>query len=741
VLPAFAAAATLTVNTTADTDTPDDGVCSLREAIAAVNSAPTGSDCGATTAGANTIVLPASSSPYELTIPTTGTDDNTSGDLDLSAPGPVTISGAGTNATTISAATLGNRILHVLSGAVTIENLTLTGGHAPNGADGQPGTVDVHDISHNPTHPGNGFNGGAIFNGGTLTLDHVVVAHNFAGNGGKGGDGETLVAGTSGGAGGAGGGIDNVGSLTLTDVTVSDNQAGNGGIGGAGGAGGTGGEGGTGGCCGDGGGVFSAGTSLTVESSTFTGNVAGTGGSGGRGGDADPSDGGEPGDGGSGAGGSSGGAIALEGGSMTVRDSTFTANQGGLGGNGGNPGSGGGFAEGPPPGNGGDAGDGSAGGALFIHGATASLSSVTISANTPGAAGAAAAAGGTGASAGSPGTPAFAGGVDAAAGSTVTLENTLLALDPDGNCAGTIGNAGGNLSFGDGTCPAGFAGGDPKLGALADNGGPTETMDLGPGSPAIGAGGDCPGTDQRGVARRSGTACDIGAYQVTPPAVSALAATGVTTDGATLTASVTPNAGAASVTFEYGTTTADGSQVSVAAGGGIAPSPIQTTISHLKRGTVYHFRVLASSSDGSTTSADAAFTTKGTGPRPQLGRIHVAPGRFHAAPGRHKQKTGAKLTYTDSLAAKTTFVVVRLLPGIKHRGRCVVRRRGAHGSKCTRQVRAGTFSHTDVAGQNRVSFKGRLKNEKLPKGRYLVRATPAIAGSAGAPVTFKFTII
>jgi hypothetical protein len=56
---------------------------------------------------------------------------------------------------------------------------------------------------------------------------------------------------------------------------------------------------------------------------------------------------------------------------------------------------------------------------------------------------------------------------------------------------------------------------DPFLGPLADNGGPTDTMALLPGSPAIDAGVPVAGvtTDQRGVARPQGTAPDIGAFE------------------------------------------------------------------------------------------------------------------------------------------------------------------------------------------------------------------------------------
>jgi len=58
--------------------------------------------------------------------------------------------------------------------------------------------------------------------------------------------------------------------------------------------------------------------------------------------------------------------------------------------------------------------------------------------------------------------------------------------------------------------------GDPKLGALANNGGFTPTYLPGTGSAAIDAGTNtgCPATDQRGIARPQGLRCDIGAVEV-----------------------------------------------------------------------------------------------------------------------------------------------------------------------------------------------------------------------------------
>src|SRR5207244_8187426 len=89
-----------------------------------------------------------------------------------------------------------------------------------------------------------------------------------------------------------------------------------------------------------------------------------------------------------------------------------------------------------------------------------------------------------------------------------------------------ISDGGHNLSFpaADTSCPAGFGSGDPKLGPLQNNGGPTKTQALGSGSAAIDGvptiAASCPATDQRGVSRPQGGQCDIGAFAARPPHVS-----------------------------------------------------------------------------------------------------------------------------------------------------------------------------------------------------------------------------
>ena len=101
----------------------------------------------------------------------------------------------------------------------------------------------------------------------------------------------------------------------------------------------------------------------------------------------------------------------------------------------------------------------------------------------------------------------------------LTLKNTIVANNPTGgNCAGSAAVGAGNLSYPDVTCPG--INRNPRLGPLQDNGGPTETMALGPGSAAIDAADDAVcaadpvnNLDQRGVTRPQGARCDIGAVE------------------------------------------------------------------------------------------------------------------------------------------------------------------------------------------------------------------------------------
>ncbi|HEX9370628.1 MAG TPA: choice-of-anchor Q domain-containing protein [Roseiflexaceae bacterium] len=113
---------------------------------------------------------------------------------------------------------------------------------------------------------------------------------------------------------------------------------------------------------------------------------------------------------------------------------------------------------------------------------------------------------------------------------TLTIGGSIVANNAGGNCVndgGTVTSQGYNLESGS---DCGFTGTgdlqntDPKLAAaLASNGGATQTLALLDGSPAINkipASACALSTDQRGIARPQGPACDIGAFEFRVPKLS-----------------------------------------------------------------------------------------------------------------------------------------------------------------------------------------------------------------------------
>jgi predicted outer membrane repeat protein len=141
-------------------------------------------------------------------------------------------------------------------------------------------------------------------------------------------------------------------------------------------------------------------------------------------------------------------------------------------------------------------------------------------------------------------------------GSATTLRATIVANNTAANggnpwniahnCSTQLLDGGGNLQFpthanpgdpNDPNCTAVIAIGDPLLAPLASNGGPTQTRALLPGSPArnrVTSGCPPPSTDQRGVSRPQGTACDAGAYEAAPVAAAASLSVPEGTGGSTI---------------------------------------------------------------------------------------------------------------------------------------------------------------------------------------------------------------
>ena len=154
------------------------------------------------------------------------------------------------------------------------------------------------------------------------------------------------------------------------------------------------------------------------------------------------------------------------------------------------------------------------------------------------------------------------GGVEGA----LTAENSIVAdnsSETGPNCLKAATSKGNNIENGS-SCGFGAAGdqtAEPLLGPLQDNGGPGPTHALLAGSPALDHGAACPATDERGVVRPQGAACDVGAYELAPPAVLTGSASGISRSAATLNGTATnPDAVAGTVYFQWGTSTSYGSQ-------------------------------------------------------------------------------------------------------------------------------------------------------------------------------------
>ncbi len=390
--------------------------------------------------------------------------------------------------------------------------------------------------------------------------------------------------------------------------------------------------------------------------------------------------------------------------------------------------------------------------------AATTIRHATVSSNSSGATGTpgngVGGPGGTGS--GPPGpsgtsSPGFSGpagtGSALRAATPTTVSNTIFADNPAPSCNGLVVDGGHIITFQNVTCPGALI--NPQLGALADNGGPTRTQAVGPGSPALDAvpatGAGCPETDQRGVTRPHGQGCEIGAFEHAEPDVTTGDATGISLTGATLEGQVNPNGVATSHHFEFGTTTAYGSSTpSQNAGSGVGAVAVSAAVAGLTPETTYHYRLVGTSANGTTLGADRTFNTANPPPRFLAASVRpktfavVGLGRATAA-----AKKGTTFRYTLSEAARVTFRIERVTRGRRVRGRC---RKETPANRtrraCKRFVRAGSFAAAAKAGRNRKKFSGRIRRRALPPARYRATlvATDA-AGGASAPRRLAFRIV
>ena len=103
---------------------------------------------------------------------------------------------------------------------------------------------------------------------------------------------------------------------------------------------------------------------------------------------------------------------------------------------------------------------------------------------------------------------------------------------------------------------------------------------------------------------------DVASAAAAAPSATTGPVTSVGPTTATISGTVNPNGTSTTARFEYGTSTTYGSQTqSASVGSGTSGVTVSASLSGLKPGTTYHYRVVATNSSGSVNGADGILTT------------------------------------------------------------------------------------------------------------------------------------
>ena len=293
---------------------------------------------------------------------------------------------------------------------------------------------------------------------------------------------------------------------------------------------------------------------------------------------------------------------------------------------------------------------------------------------------------------------------------------------------------------------------DPLLGPLQNNGGPTQTMTLSPGSPAIDAGNSFGMTaDQRGDPRpvdfsglpnaAGGDGADIGAFEVqqgcgtqaTPSEVChiltlSLAGTGrgaVSGPGITCPGTCAERYGA-STSVTLTATSAAGS--TFAGWGGACHGTAACTV--------------AMSTDQTVT---ATFTPK----PPSLSLLKQSASTWREGnelaqvSAQRKPPVGTTFSFGLDQLATVTFTFTQRATGRVASGKCVAQtNHNKHKPHCSLIRVAGVLHLSAHRGTNHVVFQGRIsRSHRLKPGGYTLVVIATARGNSSPRSTLKFTIV
>jgi CSLREA domain-containing protein len=300
---------------------------------------------------------------------------------------------------------------------------------------------------------------------------------------------------------------------------------------------------------------------------------------------------------------------------------------------------------------------------------------------------------------------------------TIVADNTADGVEQDCALIDTTDGVSSHNIGGDSTC--GFSDSASKqttaidLGTLKDNGGPTDTLvPTSTTAPEVNAGTStgCPATDQRGVTRPKGSACDIGAVELAPPTATTGAASVVTPTGATLSGTAgNPAVLAGTATFDFGTTTSYGHTASAgSASADSSTAPVSAGATALTPNTTYHYRLTVTTTDGTAIGADQTFKTPAA---PTTTSVSCTPRSLQ--PG-HSAACTAKVGNSGSGVTTTPAGTVRFSysGGSGHcilaSGHCAVKVtvRGPVGSRKVTASYGGDSIHAPSNGSTKIAVLG-----------------------------------